>query len=269
MTAPTALCLSSHVAWGSVGNTIAGPALTALGVTPLTLPTVVLSNHPGLGPPAGQRTGDGEFAAMLERLEGSDALRHCTGVLTGYFASPAQVAAAAGIVKRLKQRATPPLYLCDPVIGDDGGLYVPDAVATAIRDLLLPLADIATPNAFELSWLTATTVVDRDSAVTAARTLKVPEVVVTSVPEPSDALALVRMVPEGIESIAWPRREDVPHGTGDLFAGLLLGGRMLGRDGSRAFEAAAGMLKAVIDQDAGEPQIDPAHLVRLIAGDRP
>jgi pyridoxine kinase len=268
MTTPTALCLSSHVAWGSVGNTIAGPALAALGVTPLMLPTVVLSNHPGLGAPAGQRTGDGEFAAMLERLEASDALHGCGGVLTGYFASPAQVAAAAAVVKRLKQRPDPLLYLCDPVIGDDGGLYVPDAVATAIRDLLLPLADIATPNAFELSWLTAAPVAGRDSAVAAAQALMVPEVVVTSVPEPQDALALVRVAASGIESIAWPRQAGVPHGTGDLFAGLLLGGRIRGHDGEAAFRAAAAVLKATIDRDAGEAQIDPSRLVRNIAQGR-
>nr|WP_234827464.1 bifunctional hydroxymethylpyrimidine kinase/phosphomethylpyrimidine kinase [Sinorhizobium meliloti] len=43
-------------------------------------------------------------------------------------------------------------YLCDPVVGP--GLYVPEAIAGVMRDQLLPMADIATPNPFELSWLT-------------------------------------------------------------------------------------------------------------------
>ncbi len=55
-----------------------------------------------------------------------------------------------------RRRAAGPAVLCDPVIGDHGGLYVPEAVATAIRDRLMPLATLATPNRFELAWLTGT-----------------------------------------------------------------------------------------------------------------
>ena len=46
-------------------------------------------------------------------------------------------------------------YACDPVIGDVGrGSYVAAGVAEFFRDRALPLATIATPNAFELEWLT-------------------------------------------------------------------------------------------------------------------
>ena len=44
--------------------------------------------------------------------------------------------------------------LVDPVLGDAGRLYVAQETAEAIRDRLIPLADIATPNLFELGWLT-------------------------------------------------------------------------------------------------------------------
>ena len=46
-------------------------------------------------------------------------------------------------------------YACDPVIGDVGqGIYVAAGVGEFFRDRALPLATIATPNAFELEWLT-------------------------------------------------------------------------------------------------------------------
>jgi pyridoxine kinase len=260
-----ALCISSWVAWGSVGNAIVAPALAALGVSPVAVPTVVLSNHPGLGAPAGQPTGDGELAAMLDRLTDSAALDRCRGVLTGYFVSPAQVAAAAAAVRRLKQRDPSILYLCDPVLGDDGGLYVPDAVATAIRDLLLPLADVATPNRFELSWLAGRDVTNRDAAVRAAQGLGCAETVATSVPEPGDRLGLARVTAMAAEVIAWERRDRVPHGTGDLFAALYLAGRIRGPGGGPAFALAAAQLKAVIDASVGADTIDIAGLVRLMA----
>jgi len=259
-----ALCISSWVAWGSVGNAIVVPVLAALGVSPVAVPTVVLSNHPGLGPTAGQPTGDGELAAMLDRLAATAALDRCRGILTGYFVSPAQVAAAAAAVRRLKQRDPSILYLCDPVIGDDGGLYVPDAVASAIRDLLLPLADVATPNRFELSWLTGRDVADRDAAVRATQVLGCAETVATSVPEPGDRLGLVRVTQAAAEVIAWERRGRVPHGTGDLFAALYLAGRIRGPAGGAAFALASAQLKAVIDTSIGADTLDIAGLVRLL-----
>lgn len=57
------------------------------------------------------------------------------------------------MVQAVKQASPDALYLCDPVIGDLGGLYVPEDTALSIKDKLLPLADIITPNRFELSWL--------------------------------------------------------------------------------------------------------------------
>jgi pyridoxine kinase len=87
-------------------------------------------------------------------LAGADAaggLAAIDAVITGYFANPAQVHSAAELIARLH----PTHVLVDPVLGDNARLYVPEDIAIAIRDLLLPLASIATPNAFELAWLTS------------------------------------------------------------------------------------------------------------------
>ena len=50
------LSISSQVAFGPVGNSAAVPALQARGHEVLAIPTIMLSNHPGHGPPAGFRT---------------------------------------------------------------------------------------------------------------------------------------------------------------------------------------------------------------------
>ncbi len=49
----------------------------------------------------------------------------------------------------MRRRADPPRIVVDPVLGDDPkGLYVPEAVAAELREQLVPLADVVTPNAF-------------------------------------------------------------------------------------------------------------------------
>ncbi|PFH35405.1 pyridoxal kinase [Besnoitia besnoiti] len=46
-----------------------------------------------------------------------------------------------------------PIFLCDPVLGDCGQVYVPAECLTAYARLLLPVADIITPNQWEALWL--------------------------------------------------------------------------------------------------------------------
>ena len=102
--------------------------------------------------------------------------------MTGYFAS-----ADSGPCGRRPpcppkdRRADLLSILVDPVIGDEeGGLYVEEPVAAAIRDRLLPIASIATPNHFELGWLSSRTIASDQDAVAAALALPVPETVATS-----------------------------------------------------------------------------------------
>ena len=40
--------------------------------------------------------------------------------------------------------------VCDPVMGDNGHMYVPKELLDIYRDKLIPLADIITPNQFEV-----------------------------------------------------------------------------------------------------------------------
>mgnify|MGYP003385042447 CR=1 FL=1 len=53
--------------------------------------------------------------------------------MTGYLGSSSQAAPIAALVRALKALNPDAIYLCDPVIGDASGLYVPETTAAAIR----------------------------------------------------------------------------------------------------------------------------------------
>src|SRR6185295_17106342 len=95
----------------------------------------------------------------------------------------------AGLVAAVKRANPGARYLLDPVIGDAGGLYVPEPLAIAFRQTLLPLADIVTPNRFELAYLSGSDPADNPGLARAARSLAVEEVVVTSAFAPAGETA--------------------------------------------------------------------------------
>src|SRR5690606_38810513 len=89
-------------------------------------------------------------------------------VLSGYLGETGQGEAIAGLVEAVKAKNPRALYVCDPVMGDSGGLYVPEATAATLRDRLMPLADIATPNRYELEWMAGAKLPDLGSTIAAA-----------------------------------------------------------------------------------------------------
>jgi len=103
-------------------------------------------------------------------------------VLSGYLGTSAQADSVAELVKRIRSARPDCIYLCDPVIGDEGALYVIDRIAETIRDHLLPLADIATPNAFEVTWLAGDPNLDEPDLTSAARKIPSATTIVTSAP---------------------------------------------------------------------------------------
>jgi len=109
------------------------------------VPTILLARHRGHGAVDAVQIPDAAFADHLAALAALPDMPSIGAVLSGYLASPAQASAVANFVGAVKAARPDVLYLCDPVIGDTGALYIEEATAAAIRDLLLPLADIATP----------------------------------------------------------------------------------------------------------------------------
>lgn len=76
--------------------------------------------------------------------------------------------------------------VCDPVMGDDGRLYVPEGAVAVYRDTVLPLASVLTPNQYEAELLAGLAIRSRGDALAACRALhqRGPSTVVTSLLNP-------------------------------------------------------------------------------------
>ena len=238
------LCISSQTVFGPVGNSAAVPALQAAGHEVMQIPTVLLSNHPGLGKPAGQSTPTALMEDMFQALERVGAFNDLAAVMTGYFTSAAQVIAVTKQIIALKAQHESLQVLVDPVMGDHGKLYVAEDVADAIRSELLPLATITTPNIFELEWLAGEA--DISGAVSK---LHIAETIVTSIPAANELET--QLYADGkifVRSIA--RHKNVPNGTGDFLAGCYLAERLTA-PAAAAFEHAMTRLHSSILRSAG------------------
>jgi pyridoxine kinase len=242
------LCLSSQVARGFIGGSATRIALEHMGHECWLLPTVILSNHPGHTRFAGEQVPPGRLRAMVEALEANGWLGEVDAVMSGYMPSVEHVALAASTVELVKGTNPDLIYLCDPILGDDpGGLYVDEAVAGAIRDELIPLSQIATPNRFELEWLSGKGAKRAKTATPQARGLGPETVLVTSLAgeDPTDLVNLL-VEEKGACTTTVPKRKNVPHGPGDLMAALFLGGLLSGSSAQEALGRATAGVEAAL-----------------------
>jgi pyridoxine kinase len=252
--ARTVLSIQSDVVRGHVGNGAARFALQRVGVDVWAVPTVLLSNHPGHGLVRGEAATAAQLTALIDGLDAHGWLRQCDAVLSGYLGAADQARAVADAVRRVKAANPRAIYLCDPVFGDDDGAYAKLGVAEAMARDLLPLADIVTPNRFELASLTSKRIGDAGDAVAAARTLGVAEIVATSIPF-GDAIGTVAVTRAAAWACAAPRISQVPHGSGDLFAALYLAGRISGEEPGSALGRASSAVDFVLRASAGADEM--------------
>ncbi|MEI5678935.1 MULTISPECIES: pyridoxal kinase PdxY [unclassified Mesorhizobium] len=222
------IVISSHVVRGSVGNRAAVFALETLGYPVWAVPTVILPWHPGHGRATRIVPEPEQFSALMRDLERAPWLGEVTGVLSGYLGNAEQAKAVASLVEAVRAKNPQATYICDPVMGDLGGLYVPEALAIALRDVLLPIADIATPNRYELEWLTGTKLEDIKSVTAAAQQVGPEMMLVTSAPAMmAGSTGNLLLTPNAALLAEHRIIERPPNGLGDLTAAVFLA-RLLG-----------------------------------------
>ncbi|WP_430437628.1 pyridoxal kinase [Oceanibaculum nanhaiense] len=249
------LSIQSAVAYGHVGNAAAQPALHRLGHTVWRVDTVAFSNHPGHGKFAGQVRPAAEVAAVLQGLANLGVYRECAAVLSGYLGEAETASTVADAVTQVKRLNPQAVYLLDPVMGDAGRVYVRDGVPAAMAGMLLPLADMIAPNAFELSLLAGQPVTDMPTAVAAARLLiaRGPALVLaTGLRLEGGKVATLAVTQADAHAVTAPWLDRPIFGTGDLFGALFLGHWLEAPgDAVRALRlAASGMAEAVAATDA-------------------
>lgn len=263
------LALSSQVAFGSVGLSAIVPALQWLGHEVLALPTVVFSSHPGYPRFAGEIVPVAQLTAMLDAIEANGWLADTAAIITGYLPTLDHVRLARSAVQRVRAANAGATYLCDPVFGDEPeGVYLPSEIPGALRDELLPLAAITSPNRFELAWLSGRAVDDPQGARQAAGALGVPAVLATSVPESDNRLANILFQGERALACYVRRRASAPHGTGDLLSAMFLGNHLNDFSPSYCLGAAASAVDASVAASMGRNELPLATAGALWANAR-
>lgn len=221
------LSIQSHVAYGHVGNASAVFALQRLGVEVWPVHTVQFSNHTGYGAWRG-RVFDGQAVdEVVDGIEELGVLGRCDGVLSGYLGSADIGHAVVRAVQRVRALNPAAAYCCDPVIGDVGrGVFVRPGILELLRDVALPVADVVTPNHFELDALAGTATSSLASVKDAVAALQAtgPRVVLTTslVAEdtPSDAVDLLASEGGRHVRVRTPRLDLSVNGAGDAIAAL-------------------------------------------------
>ena len=252
------LAIQSHVVSGYVGNKCVVLPLNRLGFDVDAINSVQFSNHSGYPYVTGQQLSGAELEDLVDGLEKNDLLDLYTHVLTGYIGNPSMIHSICRVVKKLKEKIPGLVYMCDPVCGDNGKLYVNPELPRAFEEVLVPMATIVTPNQFEAELLTKMKIVTVEDAVRACEILhdKGPStVVITSLSfsEEDDVITVIGSVKceDSTETkqycIDIPRIDGHFLGTGDLFMSLLLGWIDRYPDNlPRAMELAVGGLQGVL-----------------------
>ncbi|XP_071988463.1 pyridoxal kinase-like, partial [Engystomops pustulosus] len=206
-----------------------------------TINSVQFSNHTGYSHWKGQVLNAEELQEVYEGLKLNGVTQY-DYVLTGYTRDASFLARVVDIVQELKRQNPRLVYVCDPVLGDkwngEGSMYVPEELLPVYKDLVVPVADIITPNQFEAELLTGCKIRTQQEAVEVMDTLHSlgpNTVVITSSDLPASrgsdyliTLGSQRRVGEDGRlqtlriSLELPKVDAVFVGTGDLFAAMLL-----------------------------------------------
>lgn len=262
------LSIQSHVVSGHVGNKVAAFSLQLLGLDVDVLNTCQLSNHTGYrGGAHGPKLSSDDFHALLDGMRANNLLAQITHVLTG-FAATAEALGCIERTMRMLSDARPPgadkvQYVCDPVLGDDGRLYVPEALMPVYRTTVLPLAQVCCPNAFELSLLAEVALPACDADIVAGcrvmhERFGVPTVVVTGVTFETSKDVVSMFVSDACGDFFALDADKLDarfSGSGDLTSALILAWRerLPGRDNLReayrnVMSSVTGVLKQTMDR---------------------
>ena len=249
--APKVLLISSTVATSRVGASAASFCLQRLGVETVILPTTLMGRHPGWGAPGGGAVETARLSDMWTAIRAQNLTFNA--VLTGYMGERSHVDLAAEIIADVRDISPDAKIWVDPVMGDNGALYIPEDRAAAIRDHLVPLADCITPNLWELSWLSGQDLHTPQDI--RAQATNYPSALVTSVPD-AEQIGAVWQDADGAWITAHARFDSVPHGGGDSLAAILLAHHLRGLDAQIALRTAVGsifdIMRAADAVDAGE-----------------
>ncbi|MED6199266.1 hypothetical protein PIB30_074301 [Stylosanthes scabra] len=195
------LSIQSHTVQGYVGNKSAVFPLQLLGYDVDPINSVQFSNHTGYP------------------------------TFKGYIGSVSFLDTVLEVVSKLRSVNPKLIYVCDPVMGDEGKLYVPQELISVYRERVVPVASMLAPNQFEAELLTGFRIQSEGDGRKACNFLHAAgpsKVVITSINIDGNLLLLgshekEKGKPPKQFKILIPKIPAYFTGTGDLMTSLLLG----------------------------------------------
>ncbi len=231
---PTAAVFTDLCSFGRAALACVTPTLSTLGVQVCPVPTALLSAHLGFK--------GGAYLDLTEYMQSQ--LAHWqsagftfNGVLTGFFSSPAQAMHAAEYIAALPPECS---ITVDPIMGDNGKFYgsVSADILPAYRSLCKSAGTI-TPNLTEAALLLGRELPESFTRETlkewlqALSALGPKTVVLTSAPclqgqEDVINTAIYTRETDKAQLIPCKKIPGTFHGTGDIFASVLVGEQLRG-----------------------------------------
>jgi pyridoxine kinase len=257
------MSIQSSVVYGHVGSTAAAIPLHRLGFDVWALPTVMYSSHAGYPGVRGRRTPVSALRELLAGLRSLGRLDRCEAVLSGYLGRPETWDVVLEALADVREARPDAWFVCDPVLGDEGELYLPAKLVRTFREQAVPRADLLVPNRFELEWLVDRPVTDIRGAVAAAAELHAAgarEVVVKGLVLEHDGRPTQHVV--GLDDDgAWVAR--APHvaqfwsGSGDVFTALVTGLRLAGTPLPTTVARATALMEELVARthELGAPEL--------------
>jgi pyridoxine kinase len=236
---PRAIAIHDLSGFGKCALTIALPVLSACGVEVCPLPTAILSANTDF---KGFTLKDcsGEIEKHIDHWK---ALGLCAdAVYSGFLSSESQI----DIILHSVEAFRPSVVLIDPVMADEGKLYktYTKAMCESMK-ALMRAADLTTPNLTEACVLNdrlydplKTSPADIEALARGIAALGAKRVVITGI-ERGDMLYNCILDENGYSERGVPRLNCRMHGTGDLFASVLLGGLLTGHTLYESVDSAA------------------------------
>lgn len=235
------LSIQSAVAYGHVGNSAAVFPLQRIGVEVLPVYTVTFSNHTGYGAWRGPLIAPDDVREVLTGIEERGAFGRIDAVLSGYQGSEGIGDVIIDAVARVKAANPDAVYACDPVMGNArSGCFVAPAIPVLLRERVVPVADVITPNQFELGFLTETspdTIESTLASADLARAMGPRTVLVTSVERPDrepDTIEMMVVDDAGAWIVQTPLLPLKANGSGDVTAALFTAHYLETRDAAEA-----------------------------------
>ncbi|XP_075673303.1 pyridoxal kinase isoform X2 [Castanea sativa] len=245
------LSIQSHTVQGYVGNKSAVFPLQLLGYDVDPINSVQFSNHTGYPSFKGQVLNGQQLWELIEGLEANNLLYY-THLLTVSFLNT-----ILEVVNKLRSINPKLIYVCDPVLGDEGKLYVPSELVSVYREKVVPVASMLTPNQFEAEQLTGFRIGSERDGREACNILHAAgpsKVVITSIVIDGSLHLIGSHKKEKDQSpeqfkIVIPKIPAYFTGTGDLMTSLLLGWSNKYPDNlDKAAELAVSSLQALLQR---------------------